>query len=253
MPDPLSLFRLRPQGGAVQRLAVLGGRPIAYRVVRARRRTISITVDGTGVSVRAPQRAAWLEIDAFLVAKQRWILARLDEWAGVPRTAPVHGMSGDALPLFGERVVLEVAAGRPGVRRDGARLIVCTPAPAACHRVVALVVRWYREQALAALAPRTAAYAARLGREATSVSISHAVRQWGRCTAQGAIRYSWRLAHLAPALTDYVVAHEVAHLVELNHSKRFWRIVESLYPDWREARTRLEREGAGLPLLGRAS
>ncbi|KPK03977.1 MAG: hypothetical protein AMJ64_14645, partial [Betaproteobacteria bacterium SG8_39] len=167
--------------------------------------------------------------------------------------APVLGLDGDVIPVFGEPVALAVTAGRPAVSRDGAQLRVSTPVPSACPRVVALLLRWLRAQALAALAPRTAALAARLGHGAPAVSISNAERQWGVCTAQGAIRYSWRLVQLAPALADYVVAHEVAHLVEMNHSKRFWRVVESLYPDWREARTRLEREGAALPLIGRAS
>ena len=93
----------------------------------------------------------------------------------------------------------------------------------------------------------------RLGRDVPIVRLSNAQRQWGLCTAEGEIRYSWRLVHLAPELGDYVVAHEVAHLLEMNHSKRFWHLLESLYPDWREARARLEREGAGLPSIGRVS
>ena len=63
------------------------------------------------------------------------------------------------------------------------------------------------------------------------------------------IRLSWRLVHVAPTLADYVVAHEVAHLVELNHSRRFWSVVSELYPAWREARERLELAGASLPIL----
>ena len=69
------------------------------------------------------------------------------------------------------------------------------------------------------------------------------------CNADGSIRLSWRLVHLEPALADYVVAHEVSHLVELNHSRRFWTLVASLYPDWRVARERLELAGAALPIL----
>jgi len=237
----------------VRRDAILAGRRIAYRFTRRARRSIAITVDSRGLAVSAPRAAALREIDAFLVENQAWITARLDEWAGVPRAAPVLGLSGERLPVFGDPLTLEVIAGPPAVRRDGTSLRVSTPAPRACHRVVALLLRWLREEALAALEPRTAFAAARLGRSAPSVGISNAERQWGTCNARGAIRYSWRLAQLAPPLADYVVAHEVAHLVELNHSKRFWRVVESLYPDWREARTRLEREGAALPLMGRSS
>jgi len=252
VPEQLSLFRPQAPADGARRIARLGGRWVEYHFTRRRRRTIAIVVDGTGLAVRAPLNAAWRDIEAFLLEKQRWILARLEEWAGVPRAAPVLGLDGDVLPVFGERVTLEVAAGRPAVQREGAQLRITTPTPSAGHRVVALLVRWLRAQALEALAPRTAMLAAQLGRRGPAVAISHAERQWGVCAADGTIRYSWRLVHLAPALADYVVAHEVAHLVEMNHSKRFWRVVESLYPDWREARTRLEREGAALPLIGRA-
>jgi len=256
LSEQLSLFGPRPSPGTMQRDVILCGRRIAYDFTRRARRSIAITVDARGLSVSAPRNASLREIEAFLVEKQAWIIARLDEWAGVPRAAPVHGLGGERLPVFGEPVTLAVSAGRSGVRRDGTVLHVSTPAPGACHRVIALLVRWLRDEAHAALAPRTAATAARLGRGAPAVSISNAERQWGVCSAHGAIRYSWRLVHLAPALADYVVAHEVAHLVEMNHSKRFWQVVESLYPDWRDARTRLEREGAALPLIvtrGRAT
>jgi predicted metal-dependent hydrolase len=81
------------------------------------------------------------------------------------------------------------------------------------------------------------------------VALSNARTQWGVCSEGGSIRLSWRLVHLEPALADYVVAHEVAHLVELNHSKRFWNVLARLYPEWRAARERLELAGASLPII----
>jgi len=253
LSEQLNLFGAPGRGDAVRRAAVLAGRRIEYRFARRRRRTIALTVDAQGLSVSAPLNAAWRDIDAFLSEKARWIVARLDEWAGVPRAAPVLGLDGERVPVFGETLGLAVIAGRPDVRREGAELRISTRKPSSAHRVITLLLRWLRAQALDALTPRTAHYAARLGRGAPPVSLSNAERQWGLCTADGAIRYSWRLVHLAPSLVDYVIAHEVAHLVEMNHSKRFWSVVESLYPDWRDARARLEREGAGLPLIGRTS
>jgi len=111
------------------------------------------------------------------------------------------------------------------------------------------VRHWLKTHTLELLAPRVAQYAARLGLVAPALGISNARTQWGVCMADGRIRLSWRLAHLAPELADYVVAHEVAHLVELNHSKRFWRLVETLYPDWRAARQRIRLAAAALPIL----
>jgi predicted metal-dependent hydrolase len=221
----------------------LGGRLVEYRFARRRRATIGISIDAEGVRVAAPLRAPWREVEGFLHAKRRWILAKLDEWAAAPRPAPLRVASGERLPLQGEVVELHV---RPGpVRREGAKLGVSGAKP---------LVAWLKSAALEALTPRAAHYAARLGLAAPPVSLSNARTQWGVCNEDGSIRLSWRLVHFAPALADYVVAHEVAHLVELNHSRRFWSLVSALYPDWRSAREKLELAGAALPLLkGKAS
>jgi predicted metal-dependent hydrolase len=112
-----------------------------------------------------------------------------------------------------------------------------------------VLIGWLKTQALASLTPRAAHYAAHLDVAPPLVALSNARSQWGVCTEDGTIRLSWRLVHLEPALADYVVAHEVAHLVEMNHSKRFWSLLAKLYPDWRRARHQLELAGASLPII----
>ena len=129
------------------------------------------------------------------------------------------------------------------------RLLIHHPEPARHDKVRELLVRWLKARALDALAPRAAHYAARLGVPQPMVAISNARTQWGVCTEGGRLRLSWRLVHFEPALADYVVAHEAAHLVELNHSGRYWSLLERLYPGWREARERLELSARTLPIL----
>jgi predicted metal-dependent hydrolase len=227
-------------------LIQLCGRLVEYRFVRRRRRTIGISIDASGLAVAAPLRAPWREIEGFLQQKARWIVAKLDEWAKLPQPSVLHGASGESLPIFGDSVTLEVITGRRAVRREPERLLITAPSP---QRVGKVLIGWLKTQALHALAPRAAHYAAHLEVETPVVSLSNARTQWGVCTESGAIRLSWRLVHLEPSLADYVVAHEVAHLVELNHSKRFWNLLARLYPDWREARERLELAGASLPII----
>jgi len=106
-----------------------------------------------------------------------------------------------------------------------------------------------RQVFLQRMTARAAHYAALLGLPSPPVRLSNARTQWGACSARGRIRLSWRLAHLEPALADYVVAHEVAHLKELNHSRRFWNLLETLYPDCRSARARIRRAAATIPQL----
>jgi predicted metal-dependent hydrolase len=229
MPRQLSLFETR--------LIRLGGRDIGFRFARRRRRTLGITVDADGLSVAAPMRAPWCEIESFLRDKERWILAKLDQWALVPRPAILHGASGETLPLFGASLMLEVREGGRAVRHQADRLVVCAPAP---RRVAETLVGWLKTRALETLAPRVEYFAGRLGVPAPCVALSNARGQWGVCMKGGAIRLNWRLVHLAPELGDYV---------EMNHSKRFWGLVARLYPAWREARARLELAGASIPII----
>jgi predicted metal-dependent hydrolase len=226
-------------------LIELDGRTIEYRFARRRRRTLGLSVDAHGLRVAAPLSAPWREIDAFLHEKRRWIVAKLDQWARAPKPLLLHGVSGESLPFFGTPHALEVREGARSVSHEPGRLIVSAPR----WRALETLVRWLKARALEALEPRAAHFAARLGRAAPPVRLSNARTQWGVCGADGAIRLSWRLVQLAPELADYVVAHEVAHLVELNHSRRFWTQVAALYPEWRGARERLELAGASLPVM----
>ncbi|HZI83539.1 MAG TPA: SprT family zinc-dependent metalloprotease, partial [Casimicrobiaceae bacterium] len=109
-----------------------------------------------------------------------------------------------------------------------------------------MLIEWLKSRAREHFGARAAHYAARLDLPAPPVAISGARTRWGACTSDGRIRFTWRLAMLDPELGDYVVAHEVAHLIELNHSPRFWALVESLLPDHLEQRRHLD---ALTPLL----
>jgi predicted metal-dependent hydrolase len=225
----------------------LGGRSIEYRFLRRKRRTIGLTVDARGLTVAAPRRAAWRDIESFIRDKERWILAKLLEWSAAAPAPVLEAKSGDTLPLFGEPVVLEVCEGGRAVRHEAGRLVVNAPAP---RRVAEILVGWLKNAALESLVPRVEHYAAALGLPAPCVGLSSARSQWGVCSQRDGIRLNWRLVHLEPTLADYVVAHEVAHLKEMNHSKRFWEQVTKLYPAWREAREELELKGAALPIIG---
>ena len=121
------------------------------------------------------------------------------------------------------------------------------PNPGDEVEIGAFVGRWLKEQALALLAPRVLHFARQVTGVPPPVKLSSARTQWGSCNQKGEIRLHWRLVQLPPAIADYVIAHEVAHLVELNHSPRFWALVESLFPGHAEARRELD---ALTPVLG---
>ena len=242
--NQLNLFPAPARGDLRQ--IVLQGRPVTYRFVRRRRRTLGITIDHEGVLVAAPLRAAWRDIESFLRDKERWIIAKLEEWSKVPRPRQLRGVSGEPVPLFGRRMTLDVRPGGRAVKPVLDRLVVFAPEP---RRALDTLAGWLKTCALEALVARTRHFAQLLGVEPPTVGLSNARGQWGVCVEGGSVRLNWRLVHLEPALADYVVAHEVAHLLEMNHSRRFWELVASVYPRWKTARRELELAGAALPII----
>lgn len=253
-PQQLTLFDAgaieegRGSGGS-RKLVQLGTSVVSFRFARSRRRTIGISIDADGLAVAAPHCAPWIEIEKFLLEKSRWISRKLDEWAKAGRPVRVSGVAGEAIPVRGQMLTLELAQGEKRFALAENRILLRLSKPHERARVKADLVCWLKAHAFEVLSPRVACYSARLGLPQPRVAISNARTQWGVCTQDGRIRLSWRLVHVAPELADYVVAHEVAHLVELNHSARFWKVVETLYPDCRAARHRLDLAAAALPIF----
>jgi len=251
-PQQLTLFGVdaadeAPAAGGLRRHVQFGPRVVEFRFVRSRRRTIGISIDANGLAVSAPPYAPWKEIEKFLLEKSRWIQKKLDEWAKAGRPPRIFGATGEVLPVRGRALTLDVAEGAKHVELLGDRLLVSLRRAHERPRVRTELVRWLKLHALETLTPRAAHYASLLDLPSPRISVSNARTQWGVCTHDGRIRLSWRLVHVPPTLADYVVAHEVAHLVELNHSRRFWGVVEKLYPDYRAARQSLDLAAAALP------
>ena len=264
---------------------VLDGRRVAFRLVRIRRRSIGFVVDACGLTVRAPKWIALREIDAAVREKQAWILARfaeqreraalsaaagsrwhdgasvdylgqpmtivLDAYADAPPRAPIGALEQMPAPIGAlEQMRAPIGAAAQMSEPIGAaprRLLLGLPRDAGEARIRDAVQSWLQREAERVFAERVAHFAARLGVRVTRLSLSSAATRWGSANANGAVRLHWRLIQHPPATIDYVVAHELAHLHEMNHSARFWKVVESVVPGYETERARLRREGRAEP------
>jgi len=230
------------------RSVVLAGGVLHYRFVRARRRSIGIIVHRGEVEARAPRHVALTEVEAFIRKKQRWIAKRLAE--STPEPPRFRWAEDAALPVLGHPVTLSASPGEGAVRLTHDRLLLPLTALARWRE---LTIEWLRATAFDLFCERVRHYAASLGVREPSLGLSNAQTRWGSCCRSrgeaGRVLLSWRLVHLPPHLTDYVVAHELAHLRELNHSPRFWSIVAQLFPEYLSARRELNRLGRALPRL----
>jgi len=234
---------------AKPRKITLAGQVVNYRLFRARRRSIGMLIDQSGLTVRAPSWVPLREIELALSERAGWILATLKEWQGRDRESlPTVWREGAPLLYRGRPLKLALfAARRKKIDADLLHLKVLHPNPGDEREIGAFVGGWLKEQALALLAPRVAHFASRVRAAPPRVKLSNARSQWGSCNEKGEISLNWRLVQLPPRLADYIIAHEVAHLVELNHSPRFWALVERLLPGHADMRRELD---ALTPLLG---
>jgi predicted metal-dependent hydrolase len=237
--DPRATPLSPGRAGGQRRHARVGHQVIEYELRRSKRRSIGFMIDGEGLRITAPRHVTLTEVDAALAEKSRWVSRKLDEWrdhAQRREQMAIRWEFGGQLSYLGQPLVL-VPGGPPGsVLRDGDRLVVGLAADAAGDALRETVHAWLKAQARATFAERLPPLVDRLGRSPTRWSLSSARTRWGSCAPDGSIRLNWRLIHLPLQVVDYVIAHELAHLVHLNHGPRFWAKVEALMPDYDQAR-----------------
>ena len=233
---------------------------VAYAFARGRRKTIGFVVGPEGLVVRAPRWTPLGEVDAALREKAAWILRKLQETQERQvrqDSARIEWRDGTTLPLLGETVVvkldpthafkgkgahLEVAASVVvGVTESLTRILrVGLSETATPDQIKDSVQAWLMRHAKAHFTERLEHFAPQLQVHWHSLRLSNASTRWGSAKSDGAIRLNWRLIHFSPAVVDYVVAHELSHLREMNHGPRFWDTVRTVVPDYAELRGQLK-------------
>jgi predicted metal-dependent hydrolase len=224
---------------------------LPYRIRRSDRALHArILVDADGVQVVVPRRFPLRNVDPFVQEKRPWIertLRRMRESeAEVPRPRIQHG---GGIPYLGERLTLDLSREsgriRPYVARRRSELRVVLPPDGDARKALE---GWYRRQARSEVALRLDAAVARAGRSYTRLQIRGQRTRWASCSTSGAMSFNWRLLLAPPEILDYVVEHEVAHLDVQDHSGRFWRLLGTRSPGWREHEAWLRRHGHALRL-----
>ena len=233
---------------------------IEYRIRRSRQRkkTYQISVKSGEVVVAVPHRTTNRQAEEMVLQKAKWIISKLAVNESEPE-APQF-LSGEKLPLYGRKLTLWVEgmaatnASVPEVCLDGRRLKVAVPVGMAeevrQEQVGKAITAWYGDQTAEQIWQHVKQWWPKLGKgDGPTVQIRNQRRRWGSCSRDGILRFNWRLAMLEPALTEYVVVHELAHLTHMNHSANFWGLVRQHLPDVKERRQRLKQAGADLPQL----
>jgi predicted metal-dependent hydrolase len=218
---------------------------LEYSLRRSKRRSIGFLISDGGLRISAPKWVTLGEIENAIREKQRWIFNKLNEQRerSARQLQPqMQWRDGATLPYLGESVTLRIASNsNTGVQYDAQSraLTVSLPADAGEQQLKDRVQAWLQLEAKRIFGERLPLYAEKLGVTYQSFALTSAMTQWGSCTADGKIRLNWRLMHFAMQQIDYVIAHELAHLREMNHSPRFWATVQSVFPEFEAAKKAL--------------
>jgi len=234
----LGLDHDRPGDGAV---------PLRIRRNNRAKRLILRADPATGTAVvTCPPWVSDAEARAFAEKQAAWIRRRLQS---APPVVPFA--DGGEIPYLGQPHIIRHRPDRRGgvwTETDGAVAEIHVSGQA--EHLPRRLGDWLKRDARRQIQPRVAAAAETLGVRAGRITVRDTKSRWGSCAANGNLSFSWRLGMAPERVLDYVVAHEVAHLREHNHSPRFWALVESLIDDMDDCRQWLRDEGAGLHLIG---
>jgi predicted metal-dependent hydrolase len=230
---------------------------VAYEFKRSARRTIGFSIKPEGLVVSAPNWVALKAIEAALQEKAVWIIQKLGDVQERHQSQlanEITWMDGVQLPYLGAPLTVHLKPPSFGRRATTALLPNAPEAPVAASLTLQLALsleatpvqmrqatqRWLLAQAQAHFTQRLDHFAPQLQVNWRSLSLSNAATRWGSARNDGSIRLNWRLMHFAPPIIDYVVAHELSHLREMNHSPRFWATVHSVMPDYAVRRQQLK-------------
>ena len=246
----------RNQTGPERHSIRVGDTTIEYEVLRSKRRkkTVQIRVKRGVVRVVVPSVATPGAVRRAVRERAAWIISRLSQ--APPEGVQKRFVNGESLPYLGQdfRIAVRFADVRsPEIRLDDGRFRVAVPPNLRGQRrheaMHSAFVAWYRERAAVQVSECVDKWWTKLGRgEKSRVLIRNQRRRWGSCASDGTLRINWRIIMLEPALIEYIVVHELAHLSVRNHSPDFKKLMSSVLPDFGDRQKRLGQVEGILPL-----
>lgn len=215
------------------------------KLVRSKRKTLALIVENDGkLTVRAPFGMKDADIRRFVKQKENWIKKKQAKSRN-ETMRPREYVDGETFPYLGREYHLQIVPDmNPALVLDGTFRLKKSEV----ENAESVFVAWYKKQARKELTTRVDYYAEKYGFDVKKIRISSARTRWGSCSTRGTLSFTWRLILAPQDVVDYVVVHELCHLRELNHSKKYWSLVEDIMPDYKARRAWLKKHGETLKL-----
>ncbi len=221
---------------------------LSYQLIRSRKRrkTISLHIKEDGkIVVYAPYRTPKWEIEKFFNEKESWIVEKRSEKKRSIKEAEKAFISGEKFLFLGELVPLEIQDNNkePPLKLSFGKFVLDKNHIEEARN---LFIKWYKEEAKERIIGRIDYYSKRLQLFPKGVKITSAKYRWGSCSRDDRLSFSWRMIMASFSIIDYILIHELVHIKEKNHSKRFWNYLESVHPDYKKHRLWLKENGSSL-------
>lgn len=214
-----------------------------YKVVFSKRKTLTITVErDRSVMVTAPEGTSPERILQVVESRKLWLYEKTrhtQKYSPLPHPPGKELVAGESLPYLGRHYRIELMDGADGIQFEQKFLV-----PNALADKSAAFRDWFMARAEEKMLPRVALHAKNLGVEFKVAKIGNGKYRWGSCTPNDNIIFNWRLIKAPMFVIDYVIVHELAHLIEQNHTPRFWNIVRAQAPNMEKAKVWLQKNGA---------
>jgi predicted metal-dependent hydrolase len=228
------------------RTVALQGQAVPWLLKRTRRKTVGMSIGQGMIQVNAPRWVPVADIEYILQEKSNWLLARLAEWyqSERHRLLPHEQWShGAKLPFLGRPLTMLLVPHMQQHQFDdmSRELLLALPTEASMEQIRDSVHAWLQGQARLIFAARLEAISQQSGRRYTRFSLSNARGRWGSCTEDGHIRLNWRRIHFGQEVIDYVIAHELAHTITMDHGASFWDEVAVILPGYEEGKAVLRK------------
>lgn len=214
---------------------------IPIKIEKSNRRSISITTRTPGeINVKAPMYVSKREIIKFVESKFHLLKPQYDRLLEVSNK---HSFTiGSTIPYYGKEIVIKQGDQQKGIVSDQENIYL----PQNNLDKKTMIIKWYREQARAEIKPLVEYYSEQLNVDVNKIFIKEQKTRWGSCSGLKNLNFNWKIIFTKPELIRYLVIHEVCHLVHMNHSKKFWNLVETLDPNFKQNRSELTEYGVYL-------
>ena len=226
---------------------------VQFQVIFRKRRSMTIMVEAPDkVTAIVPIKTSQKVILEKVEAKAPWIMKKLDYFSNVQQQYTSREfVDGESFLYLGEdyqlQVELDIYLSRPEVNLSRERLVVCTPTRDG-NTIEKAIEGWYRQRAKEKIQERVNYYQHMIPKEINRVLIKDQKKRWGSCSSKDNLNFNWRIVMAPLTVLDYIVVHEMCHLINLNHSKEFWKLVSTILPDYKDRKEWLNKNGGRMSL-----